>query len=303
MLILIAGITGNLGQRLASAALSRGLQVRGLGRNPDNLNSELRHQLEDFVKSKTYYDITALDKAVSGVDAVLAAYSPDPILDLDANLLLLRAAERTGIKIFVASSWNNDWTRIKHGDFEFYDTHIAFEKHAAMTSPIKPVYFFTGQFADLIFTPYGPGGFELANGRGQLSYWGEGDRIKYPWSTTEDIAAWTIEVLINGKGVQEGKGGFFRFRSGEHTLEELAAIYEKVTGTPVDVVRQGDLEDLQALVANERKTKDRTAYFDYLPQAATLLGTQGIWKLDNCEKLDHIRAPTPMEEWLKTQKK
>ncbi|KAH6669671.1 hypothetical protein F5X68DRAFT_249101 [Plectosphaerella plurivora] len=280
MLVLITGISGNLGQRLASAALARGLQVRGLGRNPDNVSSEVREKLESFVKTEHYYDIPALDRAVTGVDAIISAYSPDPILDLDANLLLLRAAERAGVKVFVASSWNQDWSKNKYGDMEFYDSHIAFEHQAAMTSTIKPVYFITGMFAELLLTSFGPGNLKLVDGHGEMSYYGNGNTVKIPWSTTDDIAAWTIETLINGEGVQDGKGGIFRFCSGQTTIEELAALYEKITGAKVDIIRRGSLEDLEAEVF------------------------RGIWSCDETWiDMAHVRAPTSMEAWLTAQKK
>lgn len=99
MLILIAGITGNLGKHLARAALEKGHQVRGLGRSPDRLDAKTKDQLESFVVSSSYYDIPALDRAMIGVDAVICAYSGRPELVLDGNLLLLRAAERAGIKV------------------------------------------------------------------------------------------------------------------------------------------------------------------------------------------------------------
>ncbi|KAH7363466.1 hypothetical protein B0T11DRAFT_282646 [Plectosphaerella cucumerina] len=303
MLVLIAGITGNLGQQIASAALARGLQVRGLARNPDNLKPELRQGLESFVKTENYYDIPALERAVAGVDAIISAYSPSPLLDLDANLLLLRAAERAEVKIFVVSSWNNDWTKNKYGDMEVYDAHIAFEKQAALTSSIKPIYFFTGMFADLLLTPFGPGSFELVDGRGKMSYWGNGNTVKHPWSTTEDIAAWTIETLINGKGVQQGEGGFFRFSSGHITMEELAALYEKVTGIKTDIVNRGTLEDLEKELAEARRTKGRASFFEYLPLAAALLGAKGVWRMEEQDAVYHARAPTSLESWLKTQKK
>lgn len=89
MLILIAGITGSLGQQLATVALSRGLSVRGLGRSPQNLPANLLAKLESFIQSTSYYDISALDQAMKGVDAVINAYAPDPVLDLDGGLLLL----------------------------------------------------------------------------------------------------------------------------------------------------------------------------------------------------------------------
>jgi putative NADH-flavin reductase len=106
MLLLIAGITGSLGQRLAIVAISRRLSIRGLGRSLDILSRELFAQPESFVQSSSYYDVSALDNAVAGVDAVINAYAPTPVLDLDGHLLLVRAPERAQIKIFVASSWS-----------------------------------------------------------------------------------------------------------------------------------------------------------------------------------------------------
>ncbi|EXK26697.1 hypothetical protein FOXG_15823 [Fusarium oxysporum f. sp. lycopersici 4287] len=157
MVVLIAGITGNLGQRLASAAISRGLSVRGLGRNSSKLQSDISRKLESFVTSKTHYDIDALDQAGKGVDSIICAYNGDPILTVEGGSLLLLAAERAGVKVFNAATWNNDWSKIKYGDFEHYDTNIAFQHYAAWTSSINPIYIFTGYFSDLYLTKFGPG--------------------------------------------------------------------------------------------------------------------------------------------------
>jgi nucleoside-diphosphate-sugar epimerase len=175
MLVLIAGITGTLGQRLANVVISKGLSVRGLGRNPDNLSPEIAGRLESFVKSASYYDVPALEAAVAGVDAVICAYAPHPLLDIDSHLLLLRATERAGIKIFIPSSWSRDWTNISYGDFEHYNNHIAFEHQIATTSTVRPVYIMSGLFSDLLFTKYGPGGFNTSGERPQMQYWGRGD--------------------------------------------------------------------------------------------------------------------------------
>lgn len=172
MLVLVTGITGSLGQRLANVAISKGLSIRGLGHSPDNLDPELSRHLESFVQSTSYYDIPALERAVAGVDAVINAYAPHPVLDLDGHLLLLRAAERAQIKIFIASSWSRDWTNLKFGDFEHYGNRLAFEAQVAKTSPIRPVYVLTGLFSDLLFTQHGPKGFDTSGTRPRMRYWG-----------------------------------------------------------------------------------------------------------------------------------
>ncbi|EIT81921.1 NAD dependent epimerase/dehydratase, putative [Aspergillus oryzae 3.042] len=103
MLVLVAGVTGNLGSRMIDSFISRGHQVRGLGRNPSKLPSELRQKLENFVEVSSSVDVTGLEKACHGVDAVVCAYQGHPELVVEGQLLLLRAAERMGVKRFVAN--------------------------------------------------------------------------------------------------------------------------------------------------------------------------------------------------------
>jgi nucleoside-diphosphate-sugar epimerase len=296
MLVLIAGITGSLGQRLARIAISRGLGVRGLGRNPDSLSPELAEQLESFVKSESYYDISALKQAIAGVDAIINAYAPNAILDLDGHLLLLRAAERASIKIFLASSWSRDRTNISFSEFEHYNNHIAFESQAATTSSISPVYIFTGLFADLLFTVYGPGRFEKRGDKARLQYWGDGNTDKYPWSTTEDAAEWTIDILLYGDGVQAGKGGFFKIRSAVTTIEELAAMYGKVYGTKVEVTREGNREDLEIELMRLRKEKGRARAIEHMSEAAALIASRGGWENKEVTILSQFKKPTTLEE-------
>lgn len=108
MIILIAGMTGNIGAHAAAHALSQGQTVRRLGREPTKLPDKTAAALESFVTSSSYYDVAALDRAVAGVDAVICAYAGMPELHPDARLLLVRAYERAGVKRYLAAGWNYD---------------------------------------------------------------------------------------------------------------------------------------------------------------------------------------------------
>ena len=88
-----------VGRHCAEAALDKGHTVRGLGRNPQQLDKSILSRLEHFEKSTGIYDIPALDRAVAGVDAVICAYGFKPEVVIEGQLLLLRAAERAGIKV------------------------------------------------------------------------------------------------------------------------------------------------------------------------------------------------------------
>lgn len=163
MLVLIAGVTGNLGQKLVKSLLSRGHQVRGLGRSPSKLDNNVQSSLESFVQSQNYYDISALDKACAGADAVICAYMGMPELQLEGQLLLLRAAERAGVKRFVAAAWNYDWRKMSFGQHESYDMYLPFRRMVEFTSEIRPIYILTGVLAEVLFSVPGHGDFSPSN--------------------------------------------------------------------------------------------------------------------------------------------
>lgn len=273
------------------------MSVRGLGRTPDKLAQEITTQLESFVESRSYYDILALDKAVAGVDAVINAYAPTPALDLDGHLLLIRAAEQAQIKVFVASSWSRDWTNIQFWGFEHYNNHLAFAHQIATTSTIKPVYIISGWFADLLFTQYRLGGFDTTGESPKMRYWGNGLVDKWPWSTQNDAAEWTIDILIHGKGVQAGKGGFFKIRSGVTTIQDLAAVYEKVYGAKINIVREGSVDKLNKKLRALREERP-SAYFEYINEAAAVLASRGLWESKDFTWLDQFKEPTTLEQYL-----
>lgn len=99
MLMLIAGITGMCGQPCARTALSWGHQVRGMGRNPEKLDKDIKDKLESFVQIKGMLDTDGLDRSVKGVDAIICAYNNMPELIVAGQLALLYAAEKAGVRV------------------------------------------------------------------------------------------------------------------------------------------------------------------------------------------------------------
>lgn len=99
MLILIVGITGNIGLKLAGALMQRGHSVRGASRSSSKLPDSILEKLENFLETSSWYDVETLREAVKGVDAVVCAYSPIPALALEAELLLVRIMEEEGVRV------------------------------------------------------------------------------------------------------------------------------------------------------------------------------------------------------------
>ncbi|KAK1658428.1 hypothetical protein BDP55DRAFT_708191 [Colletotrichum godetiae] len=281
MLVLVAGVSGNIGQKLVDALHARGHQVRGLGRNPAKLTATRRAKLEDFILTNKHYDIEALDRACKGTEAVICAYGVFPTeLQFDRQLFLLRAAERTNIRRFVLSTY----------------PFIAFRRIAELSSPINPIYIFTGVLAEVfwVYPDHSPGDVELNgywDGRDKsASFWGNGDK-PMPWSTERDAADFTA-AIISRDNTEEG--GCWNTVSGIHSVRDLPTVYQRVKGKEVSFKIRGTDEDLKSITFEARKSATPRDFFQYMSYFYQFYTNNGIWdmaKIDN-DKLD-VRATSP----------
>lgn len=285
MLILVAGVSGNMGRYLIEHGTAAGHQIRGFGRSPSKLSSEMMSKLESFVQCERYNDHSALMRAVSGVDAVICSYQSQPSAVLDSQLALLRATEEVGVKIYHANSWNYDWTRIRFGDWEHYDAYIAFRRHAKLTcSFIKPVYTFTGVLGEYATNQL----FGIAHvaedppdgGKKVMAHWGAGDE-KWNFTYLEDAARFTISLLTTNEDVKAGKGGLFRIESGHASARDLASVYEKVKGEKIKLKSLGGVPELEAQLRTARTSIPASQYFAYSHFFVQLANSRGIWTLEN----------------------
>ncbi|OQU97760.1 hypothetical protein CLAIMM_03645 [Cladophialophora immunda] len=291
MLVLIAGVTGSFGPHLIRSALARNHQVRGVGRNPKSLPQDLRNKLESFVEIESYEDAAGLRRACHGVDAVICALRPLAKITLETQLCLLRHAEDAGIKVFVASTWNYDWTRLRFGDLAHYDPDIAFKRHVEMTSSIKPVYFLTGSFAEYTYSPLVFPVLDKGDGSGKnIEYWGEPDQM-YDWTSMRDAAEFTFETL-GQESVKQGEGGIFTFRSGQMSLRQIAAAYEKVHGVKVGLVCKGSVAELEEIALKAEREGNIQNYWTYLIYFVHLFTLKRIWTLQNPEECPQIKRTT-----------
>lgn len=248
MLVLVIGVTGNVGQHLIESLISRGHQVRRVGRSSSKLSKTQYDRLESFVEIKAYYDIDSLEKACHWVDGIINAYTGTPEMLLDAQLILLGAAERAGVQRFVAPTWNYDWHKVKLGQHESYDPNISFQNHVELRSSIKSIYIFSGVLDEGLFSVPGHGDFSLKNNgvwdpvKKSMEIWGTGKET-WHWTTERDAAEFAAAIISKEDAAE---GGSRSICSGEHTLEEIATIYEKVKGRPVRQcvsIREGLLKD------------------------------------------------------------
>lgn len=273
--------------------------MRGLGRNPDKLDDDI--ELESFVRSENYYDIAALDEAVAGVDAIINAYRALPELVIDGQLLLLRAAERAGVKIYHSATWNMDWRTLQLVEHEPYGLLIAFDRITQLSSSIKPIHVFCGVFTEVLFSLEGHGNFGPECGGPwdptgkKLVYYGTGHE-KYQWTTEKTAAEFSAELVMSEEG-RSSRGGFFSFCEGEHSLHEIADIYEKVKNRKVERVCKGDVAALEKKSLEMRNRLGVERFWEYIGYFFQLFTINGRCILKECMDVPAIQK-TSLEEFL-----
>lgn len=301
MLVLVVGASGNIGQLLIDSLTTRGHRVRILARNPSRIDSTRLKLVETIIHSTSYYDIEALDRACAGVDAIINAYNGIPELQLEGQLLLLRAAERACVKRFVSASWNYDWSAMQLGTHESYDPYIAFYNYVDMTSDIKPIYIFCGVLAEVLFAVPGHGDFAPKNHgcwdpeTKKMEIWGTGDE-PWHWTTEKDAAEFTVEIVQRDDAVD---GGFWRVCSGENTLKEMSVIYEKVKERKVDVTYMGTVSDLRNNALEARRRGSRKNFWSYIGWFYQLFTVDGTWTLKTLDNDKLGVKVTSLEEFLR----
>jgi hypothetical protein len=264
------------------------------------LDPTLQGKLESFVKFKNYYDIEALERGCHGVDAVVCAYTGVPELHLEGQLLLLRAAERAGVKRYVAATWNCDWRDMTVGMHESYDPILCFREQVQLSSTIKPLYIFCGAFGEVFFSLPGHGNFSPANHgvwdpeNKTMDIWGSEDQV-WQLTTERDAAEFTAEIVGRDDASQ---GGYWCVRSGEYSLKDIAAVYEQVRGQKVYKQHQGSVEDLRATTLEARKKGLKQNYFEYIGYFYQLYTYDGTWTLKTLDN-DKLRVEvTILERFL-----
>ncbi|KAF2170837.1 hypothetical protein M409DRAFT_51090 [Zasmidium cellare ATCC 36951] len=286
MLIVVAGASGNMGLTVVRSALKRGHQVRAVGRAISKLPDGICQKIESFVQIDDFHDIRNLEIACAGADAVICAYGPDPVLLLDGQLALLRAAERAGIKRFHAACWTLNWSNMPLGTVESYDPLIAFSRQAALTSTMKPLYVFCGVFASALFGRPGAGSLQDESavwihgndGKRTLRVIGDGTTVT-PFTLEAEVAEFSLAIITSDDAEN---GGYYEFCSDEFTFQHLAEAYSRIRGTKCSLHQVMTIDDCKQAVVHARASADQagdihTRWKGYIGLVYGLCFAEGIY--------------------------
>jgi uncharacterized protein YbjT (DUF2867 family) len=235
--VLVAGATGDLGQRIVRELLTHDVRVRVLTRpGSDSAAALYAADPQVDIVEAAYSDPAALVAAVTGMDCVVSAVSGVRPVIVDAQRALLAAAVAAGVPRFVPSDYSSDYRRIAVGSNRNFELRREFAADVD-AAPIAATSILNGAFADML-TGTAP---MISFTRRKVMYWSSADQI-LDFTTKNDVARVAALVALddNAPRVVEIAGDRVSARDVARTMSEL-------TGTPFTLQWAGTTGTLSAM--------------------------------------------------------
>lgn len=280
MQVAVAGSTGKLGQFITQHLLSKGLKVKLLTR------PESAGKLEEF-KGKEGVEIVSVDmgnieamaQTLIGVHTVISAVNGGPDISLDGQLKLLQASIKANVSRFSPSDYSADFRSLQPGEHAF----LEFRRQVAEAlkkeeeeGKIKGLHFLNGMFTDIAYMPF-LGNLDAE--KGTFSFWGNGDEVMDA-TTYEDTARYVATITAD-----PSNAGWFEIIGQETTYNNIANVYEELTGKTLQRISHGSLQDLHTKIEELKAIHGPQNPFPYVFLQYAILMISGRGKLHKpCNK-------------------
>jgi uncharacterized protein YbjT (DUF2867 family) len=241
--ILLAGATGDLGERIARALVRRGAAVHALVR--PGTAAEKKERLRGLgiaVVEADYDDAEAMRRACAGAGCVVSALSGLREAIVDAQTRLLEAAVAARVPRFIPSDFAIDFTRLEPGSNRNLELRREFMARLDR-APIAATSILCGAFMDML-TGVAP--FILFKRR-RVLYWGSADQ-RMDFTTRDDVAAFTAAAALDPSTPR-----ILRIAGDSVTSRELAVRMTELSGERYRLTRAGSLGLLGLLIRVARK--------------------------------------------------
>lgn len=228
--VLIAGATGDLGQRIVRELFQHDVQLRILTR-PGSATADALFDDDDRIDIVTaaYSDHAALTSATSGVDVVISALSGVRPVIVDAQRALLNATVAAKVPRFIPSDYSADYRRIAVGSNRNFELRREFASEVD-AAPVRATSILNGMFTDLL-TGQAP---MILVDRQRILFWSSADQI-LDFTTKDDVARVTAITALDHDAprVIEVAGDQISARDVARTMTELTGDHFKLqwTGT------------------------------------------------------------------------
>ncbi|WP_254245022.1 aromatic alcohol reductase [Hymenobacter sp. BRD67] len=241
--IVLAGATGDLGQRIAQALLAHGARVRALVR-PGNTRPEvaaLRAQGVTIVEVD-FTSVPALTQACAGAACVVSALSGLRDVIVDTQTRLLEAAVAAGVPRFIPSDFAIDFTRLPEGSNRNLDLRREFGRRLDQ-APIRATSVLNGMFMELLTGQAPVVLFKIK----RVLYWGSADQ-PLDFTTIDNTAAFTAAAALDPTTPR-----YLRVAGEVASIRDLQRAATEATGQRFRRLRAGGLWLLKLMIRVTRR--------------------------------------------------
>lgn len=243
-IILVAGATGNLGEKVVHHLLAKGAVVRAIVRASSN-SGKIKKLRQSGVEVVTVnkFEIAEVSKACQDVACVVSTLSGLRDVIVDTQKVLVAAAIAAGVPRFIPSDFSIDFTKLALGENRNLDLRKEFHHYLNQQTAIKATSIFNGAFADMLTGQMPLILFKIK----RVLYWGNADQ-RMDFTTMDNTAAFTAEAALDASTPR-----YLYIAGDQLSARHLKVIVSEVTGEKYHLLRPGGLGMLSFLIKVARQ--------------------------------------------------
>ena len=278
--IVLAGATGNLGERIANALLDNGAEVRALVRAESDVEKILKLEQKGVKVIKIInWSASEILPVCEGASCVVSALAGLRDVIIDAQKILLDAAIAAKVPRFIPSDYSLDFTRFSYGENRNLDWRREFHEYLDKTT-IAATTIFNGAFTDML-----TGQMPLILFKQKLIlYWGNADR-EWAFTTIQNTAEYTAKVVMDSNTPR-----YLHIAGDQVSPRQMKKIVSEITGEKFRLFKAGGNGLLGFIIKIARKFSPGTNELYPARQGMQYMSNM-IDDRSKLTKLDNIRYP------------
>jgi nucleoside-diphosphate-sugar epimerase len=241
-IIILAGATGNLGGKIATALVAKGAEVRAIVRHETDAikikNLEEKGVLVFQVDTSNKSEIS---KHCSGALCMVSALAGLRETVIDTQKIFLDAAIEAGVPRFIPSDYSSDFTNLVEGKNRNLDFRREFHTYLD-SKPIQATTIFNGPFMDLLTTDMPLILFK----KQRILCWGNPDQI-VEFTTTYNVADFTAEAALD-----DNTPRFLRIAGDRLSCNDFVKLLTEITIEKYKLFRPGGIGLLNTVITLTR---------------------------------------------------
>ncbi|MCC6410360.1 MAG: NmrA family NAD(P)-binding protein [Saprospiraceae bacterium] len=236
--VVVAGGTGNLGERIIKSLVEKGAEVHAIVRSESNVD-KIRH-LEKLGAKVFIVDMLnteAVARVCEGASCVVSALAGLRDVVVDAQKVLLDGAVAAKVPRFIPSDYSIDFTDFPAGGNRNLDLRREFHEYLDK-QPIKATTIFIGAFAELLTSDMPLILLPLK----RILYWGNAD-VRMDFTTISNTAEFTANAALDPSTPR-----YLRVAGDRLSAREMSVVVGEVTRQKFGLFRAGGLGRLSTII-------------------------------------------------------